>query len=645
VIDKLAGFEQFRTISREAVFRMVDPEMSFEQVADMFQVQYLLNGELCRDGVDLVMRAELTGRDHLLVWNGRFRQSVNRFDQVEQQLARQVAEGIAVELAEVAGFDFVVPIMIAPNEPINAVALEKLRIGQHQRLQGNHDQARQAFEEALEREPEYAEALFELALVTNDLAEDSIMGGIRKARPIAEKALAVARDAIKSGTTDYKAHWVTAKILLELSQWERALTWRTASALTAQQVEENKASALSLMQRAEQHLRAAIQLNPSEPELYQHLWFVVDEQGPDRQDESLEILQQTRITQPFDEYLIPKLARSLANRGQYHRAMEELERFEVLGEVPSRIRWHQMEIQQEASAFDDRLELLVEMLQFETEKFSKPGIFSHLYWSASSMVDLGLDDEAEALYQTLAAVPVPREPESWAWFRQLFLEDMYRNATGRREEVARERLAEVEGLSNEQILDQWYLEAERIGLSFWDAGETERAIEIYEALSHVAVKGMAGSAKAHLVMFYTYLGRAEDAAPLLEETIALVEEAFYAGSRNPSLLEGLATFYAFKGEDDKALDMMKKSVDFGAWYWAGVRNPEFDRRHDAFDQLAVERLKNDPRYQRQKQRAQALAKQKADNIRHLLATHDIDALLIPVIEMQEAAIAAKQKDS
>jgi hypothetical protein len=40
-----------------------------------------------------------------------------------------------------------------------------------------------------------------------------------------------------------------------------------------------------------------------------------------------------------------------------------------------------------------------------------------------------------------------------------------------------------------------------------------------------------------------------------------------------------------------------------------------------------------------------LKRQKADNVRSLLAKHDIDALLAPVIEMLATEIAAQQEGS
>jgi hypothetical protein len=75
--------------------------------------------------------------------------------------------------------------------------------------------------------------MYELALVTG-AAEKGTVAGIRKAQPIAENALALARADIERGVTDYKPHWVAARILSALSYWDQDLTWRTANALTEQ---------------------------------------------------------------------------------------------------------------------------------------------------------------------------------------------------------------------------------------------------------------------------------------------------------------------------------------------------------------------------------------------------------------------------
>ncbi len=632
VIDHLASRKRLKVIGKGSVYNLAGAGMTLGQVVDLFHVQYLLNGELCREGGDLVLKAELTDNEQLIVWNGSFRQVVNRFDQVDQQLATLVANGVAMELGEMVTTGY--------GAPVNALALEKLRIGQYHRMQGDDEGARTAFEEALEHEPDFSEAVFELALVTK-VADDSVVGGIRKAVPIAEKALALARAEIERGVNDYKPHEVIALILIELAKWEEGLTWRTTAELSDWEVIANMAASRKMLAEAERNLRAAIRLNPSNIGLRQWLAYTLDRQGGERRGESLEILEQARIIEPFDKELIGQLATRLALRGQYLRAMEEIERFKLLGEVPAYLRFWQLEIQNNYQKYDDKMQLLVDLLQHEPEKISK-WVLSHLYWTTAEINTMGLQQESAELYQSVSAIPDQYGDGDWR--RQFFLHDMYRKFTGKGEEVAREQLAEVEGMSNEEILDDWYLGTQVIANAFWDTGEFERAIELYESLQHFIINPSWAERRPmmmlRLINMYMETGRAADAEPVLDEVISLLEEEVAAGTRHPHTLGQLATAYAWQGQDEAALDMLKMAVDYG--YWHLISRKAWSRGRHVADEWHA--LRKDKRFERQLQRMQTLADQQADNIRHLLATHDMDTLLVPVIEAERAARLAKQEN-
>ena len=76
VINRLAARERLKVIGRNSVYTMASAGLPWERMAELFRVQYLLHGELCRDGVDLVLQAELTDNDLAIVWSGNFRQVV-----------------------------------------------------------------------------------------------------------------------------------------------------------------------------------------------------------------------------------------------------------------------------------------------------------------------------------------------------------------------------------------------------------------------------------------------------------------------------------------------------------------------------------------------------------------------------------------
>jgi len=635
--NNLAAYQRLHVTgvnSMNTVVRTAGPGLTPFEVARLFRVQYLLYGEMCREGSDLVIRAELTNREQAVVWQETLRQEVNRYDQVHTQLATLVANGVALKLGEVATKH--------ARAPVSARAHELLIIAQYQSREGKHDEARATLELALEHDPDYADALFELALFES-WDNESIIGGIKEAWPLGEEALVLARDDIGRGVQDFRPYRVAAHILMTMAQWEHDLTWRAVAELGEAEIAARKAASRTMLEEAEAYLREAIRLNPSDSELHADLVWNLERQGAERRGEVLEILKRARETDPFDVEISRMLARNLALRGQYARAMEELERFKVLGKIPNRMRWLQQEIQTAYLVMDDKLELLLYMLEYEPERYSRISpVLGFLYWYVSHMPPLGLNDEAESLFSLLATIPDRADASEFeCWGRQFFLFDKYRQATGRADEVAREMLVKAEGMSNEEILDRWYLDSQIIAGAFWEVGERQRAIELYEALRYFTISPTWAQRKTEMlqVLIHMYLTerRESDAAPVLEEMVTLLKNELAAGARHPLILYRLSLAYAWQGHQEEALDMLTMAVDYGFW---GLAAPEVIARDGDIsvwdDSAAWRSLESDPRFEQQLRRQRATAARITANIRALLATHDIDELLAPVIEMHAA---------
>lgn len=503
VIDHLAAYERLKVTGRNSMYQAA--ALPFDQMFGALRVQYLLSGELCRDGAGLILRAELSDRDQALVWSDTFHQEADRNNRVERDLATLVANGVALELGEV---------VTPPHSvPVNARALELLRSGQHHRSQGNVEAAREAFEEALEYEPEYAEALFEMALITAD-SVDSVVGGIEEAWPTGQKALALARSEIDRGVIDYKPHWVIAKILMTMAQWDKGLTWRTAAKMDEAEIAARKAAALSMIEEAEQHLRVAVRLNPSDIGLRRLLVRVLELQGPEKRGEALANLEHGRLTEPLDPFFIGYLANQLNNRGQYQQAMDEIERFRRdFGMMTPYLLWQQLEIQTKAHRVDDKLATCIEILRNEPELFEKGSLrMGHFYWLATQVAWLGLPDEGELLNQAFRTIPTVGDDPMRRWLPE---------STSDHNEEATEKLLEIESLSNEEILDRGWFEAGQYINAIWNSGDLERTVELVESMRHFSYSPL-WAQQAHgwllgLASLYMEVGRPSAAIPVLEE--------------------------------------------------------------------------------------------------------------------------------
>ena len=82
------------------------------------------------------------------------------------------------------------------------------------------------------------------------------------------------------------------------------------------------------------------------------------------------------------------------------------------------------------------------------------------------------------------------------------------------------------------------------------------------------------------------------------------------------------------GDEDQAFVALEKNFELGDRDWLYLeQDPWF------------ESLRDDPRFHEQERRMQAIVDAQAANVRALLATHDINALLAPVIEVHASARA------
>jgi hypothetical protein len=119
--------------------------------------------------------------------------------------------------------------------------------------------------------------------------------------------------------------------------------------------------------------------------------------------------------------------------------------------------------------------------------------------------------------------------------------------------------------------------------------------------------------------------------------VDMLEAEMASGARHQAMLYDLARAYAALGQHESALEVLALAVDYGH-YWS------FDDSEEELPFDAWAALRDDPRFQDQERRMQAIVDGKAANIRDLLATHDIDALLAPVIEVHAAARAPEAEE-
>jgi TolB-like protein len=635
VISRLAQRDRLKVTGRTTTFNVAGIATSTQQLSQLLGTEYVLHGTLCRTGLSLTLDAQLRDKDGFIKWSEKFTEVTNRYDQVEQRLASLVSNGVALELGDITGE--------VSAEPVMRQALEQFLIGQEYRRQGDREKAHAAFEKALEYQPDFAEATWELALLEMGSGGFFKQGSaIERAWPLGERALELAMDEIDHGIPDSNAHRVAGRILFNLARMEENLIWRDAPELSEDQIEERKAAAKVRFSEAEQHFRSAIALNPSDGDLRGWLAWIMNHQGADRGAEALEVLQQSLELDPFNVENAKDLANLLTARGQNRQAMEVLDRFNALPVEKRRpLYWTRLEILNNLDLYDEKLTTLIELMETDPLGFADPksGLIAHLWWEVSEIVHLGLDEEAKELYQQVEQIPYP---EKEAYDRELFLVEFYLQATNK-DEAAALRMEKISGKTDEEILDSWGPEVGITIWAMWQAGEKDRAIRLQEAFQHFqhdprwierqAVQAM------NLAARYLAVGREDEGLALLADVVVFLEKQVDVGIRHPKTLETLFVTHALLKNDEAALETLDLAVDYGSWRLLDEIQSKEEHSDSDSDLLDwEERLMGNPAFVRSLNRMRSIRDQQAANVRNLLTQYDMGELLIPVIAAAEARL-------
>jgi len=633
VINRLAERRKFKVLARTSSFAFAGLDLPPPQIAEPLGVRYVLTGILCRAGDSRTLSAELFDEDGFIVWSDHYEPAVNATGQITHKLASLVENGVARELGDVLATE--------SGTVVNKLAYEQLVIGREHITRGDEKQARGAFERALSHQPDYAEALYEIALLQlNPTISQNEGTGISNAKHIAERALVLVRSRLEDDARNANTHFVAGRIIAALAYWEEDLIWRQSADLDEEEMTARKVAVGTRFAEAEQHFRTSIGINPTSTAAYFRLAGVVEKQ--ERANTALEIYEQALIRDPFNMILNANIAKRWAARGQFRQAIELLERFDDLPEAPPGAWWWRLELMSLQVYFDEKCATLIEMLLHDPDAFEALGNRWQAWWFVSQLAELGLHEEAEAWKIRLENMPM------MDWMHRSGL-DKYLMATGRSDEVVDEHQTEAADMSDEEVLDAFHEGGIAWAISLAEAGDYERAIGLMESLRHAPALVAEREARAPLVLaaMYQHVGREDEALPLLQSVVAHLEAEFNSGIRHPETLTLLAEAYARQNRDGAAIDMLRKAVDYH-WRWLSCSKGEpsgttlfftDDVMPNLFNSSPTARLGEDSRIIALCERIEADLEQQANRIRKMLAEHDMDVLLAPLMALADESVS------
>jgi TolB-like protein len=637
VHGRLAERQGLSVVGRPTMKTVLDTSPSLTTVARLLGVNYLLSGILCRDGRDPVLQAELLDGHGKVIWRQEFRETVNDFNQVGEQLAELVDNGVAARFGDrSAGIS---------RPAVDREALRQLQLGYGFLEQENPEKAREAFEKALEIEPEYPSALYALSLtVAGHFIEGSRKASLEETAGILRKALERARADVKFNPRDFEANKIAGFITHGLAEDENEIAYMDYQKLGEAGVLEKRKKARDGFLEAQRYLDAALAIRPDDSEVRAWVAHNLAFQSPADRREAMEVLKAGVEMDPFNVQLASSLAVRLVEFGDVNGAMDLLDSFSVLPQGKRGLWVGQLEILNNLGRIDEKLAYHIEHLKGE------PGVmpgaeFGHLAWNASHFAIFGLHEEAAELYEVLSRTPF----EEGGWFRQYFLHDLYSLQTGGGGEYGERELDEVAGLSNAEILERSFLKAAGYASLFFGTGEMERGIELMEALvfyPHQTVwKEREMNLSLSLAHMYDAVGNMDGKKKVLERVVAYLDEEVVAGVRHPGTLSLLAGAYAGLGDRDAALAALDLAIDYGfADTVFCCRDFLSEAQKEAFftdeDNNWWEDFEGDPDFELAMIRMRSMLDARRANIRALLQQNDIGELLVPWVEFYERALAA-----
>jgi TolB-like protein/Tfp pilus assembly protein PilF len=287
LINDLSKLPKLAVMSRSSVFHYKGHDVDPQTVAKDLKVDAVITGRVLQHGDQLVISAELIdARSNHNLWGERYDRKMADLVAVQQEISGAIATRLRERLAGEAAKPE------AKGGTRDPDAYELYLKGNYyfeKRTPDSLDKAKEYFNQAIRKDPEYARAWSGLAgvyYVEPDYAPVSSAEDMPKARVAAEKALAI-------DDTLAEPHAVLGGIHNARFEWEAA----------------------------EREYRRAIELNPNDGNAHNWYAFLLSQEG--RHSEAVAQVKRALEIEPLSLKFNDNLAIMEDNAGQHELALEQ----------------------------------------------------------------------------------------------------------------------------------------------------------------------------------------------------------------------------------------------------------------------------------------------------------------------------------
>jgi TolB-like protein/Tfp pilus assembly protein PilF len=290
LINNLSQVPNLAVMSRSAVFRYKGKDVDPQTVAKDLKVEGVITGRIQQHGDQMVISAELIdARNNHNLWGDQYDRKVSDALAVQQE----ITSAITARLRERLAGETQKP--AAKGGTTNPEAYQlylKGRFYWGKRTRDSLESAREYFQQAIDRDPNYAQAYAALAnywFIVTDYAPIPITEANPKAEAAARKALAI-------DPSSAEAHAVLAGTYENDWQWEAS----------------------------EREFKHAVELDPNYGTAHQ--WYGLMLSNLARHDEAIEQFQRALQTDPLNLTFNTNLGTEYGAARQYDRALDQFKK-------------------------------------------------------------------------------------------------------------------------------------------------------------------------------------------------------------------------------------------------------------------------------------------------------------------------------
>jgi TolB-like protein len=300
ILNVLAQVPRLQVTSRSSSFAFRNSELTLSQVADQLAVNSILEGSVRKDNDHIRISVQLIDAENdVMLWSETYNRTFDDLFAVQEEIALSVASALRISLDLDEADTFQTQRRLAPRKQEAYAAYLRGRYLLAQRTGRALENAVEAFGQALAMEPDYAEAMAQLA-ITYLLLTRRNYGNLTEAEALSQ-ATPHAEEAMRLAPGNAESHAATGMVFWRLGQ----------------------------SRLVEKHFLEALRINPNFAIVY-HWLSMLQQRNLGKYEAAMESSSLARQLDPVSIPVLSLRISMLTKRGLFDQVTKELENLRLI---------------------------------------------------------------------------------------------------------------------------------------------------------------------------------------------------------------------------------------------------------------------------------------------------------------------------